>query len=389
VSVDTKLMEKISLKIENELKNLKEEIFEKAGEEFNINSHKQLGVVLFERLKVNEALGIKRIKKTKTGYSTDSSVLETLSEHPIINKILEFRNLSKLKSTYLDALPFLINKNTKRIHTSFNQTVTATGRLSSSDPNLQNIPIRTEAGREIRKAFIPKSDNSSIISADYSQIELRILAHLSQDENLIKTFEEGVDIHRRTAAKIFGLSDDQVDGTLRNRAKAINFGIIYGMGPQRLSRETKIPLAEAEDFINSYFKNYPNIKKFIDGQIEFAKENGFVLTLLGRRRYIPEILSENPRLKINAEHIAVNTPIQGSAADMIKISMINIFSKLKSLNLKTKMIIQIHDELVFESPDEEVALAEKLVIKEMEGAIKLVVPVKVEIKHGKSWFEAH
>ena len=389
VSVDTEIFKKIGTGVDKNLADFEAQIYGIAGENFNINSHKQLGKILFEKLKVNEELGIKRVKKTKTGYSTDSAVLETLADHPIINKILEYRNLSKLKSTYLDALPALVNKKTGRIHTSFNQTVTATGRLSSSDPNMQNIPIRTEAGKEIRRAFVPKDKNWSLISADYSQIELRILAELSGDKNLIQTFKDEVDVHRRTAARIFGVPDKDVSDDLRGKAKAINFGIIYGMGPQRLARDTKISLKEAQDFIDSYFNNYPDIKQFIESQIRFAAENGFVTTLLGRRRYIPDILSDNPRLRINSEHIAVNTPIQGSAADMIKLAMIKIFGRINSEKLESKMILQVHDELVFEAPDDEVEPLKKIVKKEMESAMELHVPIKVEIKSGKSWFEAH
>ena len=389
VKIDVELLKKLSEDVEKKLNQIQKEIVNEAGEEFNINSPKQLGNILFEKLKINQVLGIKRVKKTKTGYSTDSAVLESLSAHPIVNKILEYRNLSKLRSTYLDALPEIVNSKTGRVHTSFNQTITATGRLSSSNPNLQNIPIRTDEGKKIRRAFIPREKNWSIVSADYSQIELRILAHLSKDENFINAFKEGADVHRRTAATIFGVDDDKVDAELRFRAKAINFGIIYGMGPQRLARDTKISFEEAQNFINSYFENYPGIRKFIDEQIKFARDNGFVLTLLGRRRAIPDILSNNPGLKINAEHIAVNTPIQGSAADLIKIAMINIQNRIASKNLSSKMILQVHDELVFEAPDDEIIELEKIVTKEMEEAIKLDVPIRVDIKHGKSWYETH
>lgn len=389
ISVDLDFLKKLSKKVEEEADKLQKKIIDEAGQDFNINSPKQLGKIIFDKLQIHKKLGIKRIKKTKTGFSTDVSVLETLSVHPMISNILEYRNLSKLRSTYLDSLPQIMNKNTGRIHTSFNQTVTATGRLSSSEPNLQNIPIRTPLGKEIRKAFVPGKKGCEIISADYSQIELRILAHLSKDKNLIKTFKDEVDVHTRTAATIFGVDDSKVNQTLRSRAKAINFGIIYGMGPQRLARETKISMQEAQDFINSYFEKYPGIKKYIEDQVEFAQKNEFVKTIYDRRRDIPEISSSNPRLRINAEHIAVNTPIQGSAADLIKVAMINIQSRLKSQEMNTKMILQVHDELVFEAPRDETKKVIEMVRREMENAIELTVPIKVEIKSGNNWFEAH
>lgn len=389
IKLEIKNLKNLSKEISKRLIELEKSIHKTAGEPFNVNSPKQLGPILFEKLKIQEKVGIKRIKKTKTGYATDQQTLENYAAHPIVASILEYRNLSKLKSTYADSLPELIHPKTKRIHTSFNQTITATGRLSSSDPNLQNIPIRTDLGLEIRKAFVAGEKGWKLISADYSQIELRILAHLAQDKNLIETFKKNEDVHSRTASLIFNVSQNKITPELRGRAKAINFGVIYGMGPQRLSRETGISLEEAKDFINAYFEKYSQIRKFIDSQLSFAKEHEYVTTLLGRRRRLQDINSSNPRLVSNAERIAVNTPIQGSAADLIKVAMIRIYQILKKKNFKAKLLLQVHDELVLEAPEEEVKTVSTIVKKEMENAIQLCVPIAVDVGIGNNWAEAH
>jgi DNA polymerase I len=388
IALDVPFLKKLSTTMNARLDQLKEEIYKVAGVTFNLNSPKQLGPILYEKLKIQAVAG-GRVKKTKTGYSTDQEVLETYAAHPIVKLLLEYRNLQKLLSTYIDCLPDLIHPVTKRIHTSFNQTVAATGRLSSSDPNLQNIPIRSELGKEIRKAFVAGHPGWKMMSADYSQIELRLLAHLSGDPNLTDAFQKNEDVHRRTASLIFGVSPDQVDGELRNRAKTINFGVIYGMGSQRLARETGISMAEAKDFITAYFDKYAKVKRYLDTQIEFAKEKGYVKTLLGRRRDIPEINSDNPRLQSNAERIATNTPIQGSAADLIKVAMVRIHNRLKQEALKCRMLIQVHDELVFELPEEEIEQVTKLVKSEMEDAMSLKVPLLAEVGVGNNWAEAH
>lgn len=385
ISLDMEMLRRMSQKLEEELNKLMEKIYQLAGEEFNINSPQQLGRILFEKLKLPKA------KRTKTGYSTDVSVLEELAKvHPLPKELLEYRQLSKLKSTYIDALPKLVNPLTGRVHTSFNQTITATGRLSSSDPNLQNIPIRTEIGREIRRAFVPEDPSTQVIlDADYSQIELRIMAHLSGDETLRRSFLNDEDIHRATASVVFEVPLDQVTPELRRRAKEINFGIMYGMGAYGLAMRLDITPEEAQKFINNYFIKYPKVNDFIIRTITEARRNGYVTTLLNRRRYLPEILSENRRKREFAERTAINTPIQGSAADLIKVAMINIFRRLKERGLRTKMILQVHDELIFEVPKDELEDVKSLVKSEMEGAIKLDVPIKVDIGVGPNWLEAH
>ena len=384
VSLDVTFLNKMSKELELSLSKNQEKIFKLAGLEFNINSPKQLAEIMFTKL------GLPVIKKTKTGPSTDVSVLETLAkEHELPREILEFRQLSKLKSTYVDALPKLINQRTGRVHTSYNQTVAATGRLSSSNPNLQNIPIRTEIGRQIRKAFVPIDNNHILIDADYSQIELRVMAHLSRDETLIKAFKEGADIHRSTAALVFKVEQDEVTDDMRRKAKEVNFGIMYGMGAYGLSNRLDIPQDEAELFIANYFASYPGIQKFMNDSIEKAQKNGYVKTLLNRRRYLPDIHSDNRRMREFAERNAINTPIQGTAADLIKVAMINISQKLKEQKLETKMIMQVHDELVFEAPKKEQDKAIELIRSEMENAIQLDVPVKVDIDTGENWLEAH
>lgn len=384
IRVNTKYLKELSGKLSKQLDSLTKKIYELAGEEFNINSPKQLGEILFEKL------GLPPGKRTKTGYSTNEAELERLSAagYELPSLILEFRSIAKLKSTYVDALPEQINPKTGRVHTFFNQAVTETGRLSSSKPNLQNIPIRTEEGREIRRAFIPGEECSLLLAADYSQIELRMLAHLSGDATLIEAFRNNEDIHSRTASLIFGLPLDQIMPNMRRQAKTINFGIIYGMGAFRLARELEISHGDAQRFIDSYFKTYSGVKSYFDGVIEFARENGYVTTISGRRRRIPEINSRNRNTREFAERTAINTPVQGSAADMIKLAMIKIDEFFRSENLKSRLLLQVHDELVFEVHEAELDKIQLNVCSLMEGALPLDVPVKVDVGVGKDWLEA-
>ena len=383
VYVDRKHLTELSSKIDKQLLRLEKDIYVLADEEFNINSPKQLSVILFEKLKLPV------VKKTKTGYSTDVSVLELLAaEHKLPKQILSYRQLAKLKSTYVDALPGEIFKNTGRVHTSFNQTVAATGRLSSSNPNLQNIPIRSDMGKEIRKAFTAEGDNM-LLSADYSQIELRLLAHLSKDRALKDAFDKGEDIHARTAADIFGSSLDKVDENSRRMAKAVNFGIIYGLSAFGLSRQLNISRKDAKDFIDQYFLLYSKVRRFMDNTIAEARECGYTLTMFNRRRYLPDLKSDNRQIRESAERVAINSPIQGSAADLIKVAMIRLSRNLKKMKLNSKMILQVHDELVFECPVREKKEIESLVRKEMEEACTLSVPLVVDIGWGKNWNEAH
>ena len=387
VKVDLELLARLSAEFGETVDALAAEIHEMAGEEFNINSTQQLGVVLFETLKIQQ--GIKaRVRRTKTGYGTSVAALEPFASHPIVQKLLEYRSLTKLKGTYVDAFPELVHPRTGKIHTSFNQTVTATGRLSSSEPNLQNIPIRTDLGRRIRAAFIPSTPDRRLITADYSQVELRVLAHLAGDPVLLDAFRRNQDIHRRTASEIFDVPLDDVPSNLRSRAKAINFGIIYGMGPQRLARDTGITLAEAKQFIEAYFQRYPDVKAFIDETVARAKDDGFVETLLGRRRPLPELRSTNQGTRSAAERIAVNTPIQGTAADLIKIAMIKIDQRLAAEHPQAWMILQVHDELVFDVPEPDVAPVEALIREEMESALTLDVPLRVDIATATTWAKA-
>jgi len=384
VAIDGELLGRMSSQLGEKLSSLAEEIYGLAGCRFNINSHQQLSQVLFDRL------GLQRLRRTKTGYSTDVGVLEELAkDSQIARRLLDYRQLSKLKNTYVDALPQLVNPETERIHTSFNQTVTATGRLSSSDPNLQNIPIKTELGRRIREAFIAGDQESVILSADYSQIELRIMAHLSEDKRLIEAFRQGEDIHRKTASLIFGLPLPQVTSQLRSRAKVVNFGIIYGMGPRGLSSRLDMPLQEAEEFIENYFATYPQVREYIESTIERAKRDGYVTTLLNRRRYLPELREERSKERSFAQRTAINTPVQGSAADMIKLAMINIQRELWERELESKLIIQVHDELVLEVPRRELKEVAQLVKEKMETALSLKVPIKADIGWGKNWAQAH
>ena len=385
ICVDKDRLEVVSKEFERQLYETEDRIYAIAGERFNIQSHQQLGRILFENLK----LPIQKKTKKKTGYSTDVEVLTTLSlEHELPALVLQYRSLAKLKSTYADALVDLIHPETRRIHTSYNQTVTATGRLSSSDPNLQNIPVRTEEGRRIRAAFVPRK-GWTMLSADYSQIELRLLAHYSEDPMLVEAFEKGEDIHARTAAEVFQLLPGLITPEMRRQAKVINFGIIYGMSPFRLSKELGISQKMAKIYIENYFRRYKGVKRFIEETKEEARKAGKVATLLGRHRCLPDILSKNRTAREFAERTAVNTPLQGTAADLIKVAMIRIHQALGQKGLKAKMLLQVHDELVFEVPPGELGSVEKLVTEIMEGVYPLRVPLKVDIKIGQNWAEVH
>ena len=383
VRIDLDLLLEYSKEIETQLQQKIERIYRFAGEVFNINSPQQLGKILFDKLKLPV------VKKTKTGYSTDVDVLTKLSlQHDLPLEILGYRNLSKLKSTYIDAFPKLIHPKTGRLHTSYNQTVTATGRLSSSDPNLQNIPVRAEEGNRIRQAFIPEI-GWSIVSADYSQIELRILAHLSQDETLIQAFQKDEDIHARTASEIFSVPMEKVTPPMRREAKVINFGIIYGMSAYGLSQQLGTEPKIAQAYIDEYFKKYTGVQAYIEKSLEEARQRGYVMTLLHRRRYLPDIHSPTVVIRQAAERMAINTPLQGTAADMIKVSMIHIQNRIEELGLSTRMIMQVHDELVFEVPEEELQKAVPMIQSEMEIVMDLSVPLKVSIHAGKNWGEVH
>ena len=383
VRIDSDYLVEMSHSFAEEIDEIEQKIFEITGEVFNVRSTKQLSYILFEKMKLPV------IKKTKTGYSTDESVLEELAmNYEIARLLLRHRRLTKLKNTYIDALPQMVNPKTGRIHTSFNQTITTTGRLSSTGPNLQNIPIREEEGRAIRKAFIPE-EGWYFISADYSQIELRILASLSGDESLVKAFEKGGDVHRETASILFGVPPEEVSDEQRQAAKTINYSVIYGISPYGLSKQLGISRTQAADFINMYFDKYVGVKKFFDGLVKFAEENGYVETLLGRKRFIPEIYSKNKNLYEAARRIAINTPIQGTAADLIKKAMIIIDNEIVKRKMYSKMLIQVHDELVFESPENEYQELMKMVKDKMEHAISFKVPIVVNIAAGKNWEEAH
>ncbi|MEW5692760.1 MAG: DNA polymerase I [Candidatus Hydrogenedentota bacterium] len=383
VKIDIFKLKDLSLELSKELSSLTKDIYRLSNEQFNINSSKQLAIILFEKLKLPP------VKKTKTGYSTDSDVLQILSrDFEIARLLLKYRLLSKLKSTYIDALPLLINKSTNRIHTIFHQTGTITGRLSSSDPNLQNIPVRTEESERIRESFISEKDHL-FISADYSQIELRIFAHLSKSKPLIKAFLDDRDIHSETASILFDTSIDKINDNMRRVAKTVNFGLLYGMSAFSLAKDLSISQKEAQRFIVKYFENIKGVKEFIDELIKQAKEKGYAETITGRKRYLPELSSRNFSVRSFGERAAINMPIQGSAADIIKMAMINIQKKLTSLKLKTKMILQVHDELLFETPVLEKDKTIKIIRTEMENVMKLDIPLKVDIGCGKSWREAH
>ena len=388
ISIDSDALADISQQLESEIITIEKRIFEIAGEQFNIGSPKQLGEILFDKLQLH---GKAKIKKTKTGqYATGEEILTKMAgEHEIVRLILDHRQLTKLKSTYVDALPQLVCELDGRVHTSFNQAVTATGRLSSTNPNLQNIPIRTERGREIRKAFVPRNNKHLIISADYSQIELRIMADFSGDPTMKEAFKNGLDVHASTASKVFNVPLDKVDGEMRRKAKMVNFGIIYGISAFGLAERLGIPRREAADIIEAYFQEFPAIKEFMDSAIEKARELEYTETLLGRRRYLRDINSRNQTVRAFAERNAINAPIQGTAADIIKIAMINIHEYLKQENLKTRMILQVHDELLFDAPKEEVEIVTPKIVELMTNALKLSVPMEVGLGVGENWLEAH
>jgi DNA polymerase I len=386
VKVDEQFLNDYSNELQKDISTLEIAISEMAGEKFNIDSPKQLGVILFEKLKITD-----QIKKTKTGqYSTDEATLSKFEhDHPIISKILDYREIRKLKSTYVDALPSMINSNTGRVHTNYMQTVAATGRLSSNNPNLQNIPIRTTRGKEIRKAFIPRDQDHTILSADYSQVELRIIAALSNDEAMCEAFSLGEDIHKATAAKVFGVALADVTKEMRSKAKAVNFGIIYGQGAFGLAQNLGIARSEAKQIIDSYFREFSSLKNYQQETIENARKTGYIETLLGRRRYLADINSANAVVRGFAERNAINAPIQGSAADIIKIAMISIHRIMKEKNLKSKMIMQVHDELVFDVHHSEVELLKEIVRDKMSHAVEMRVPLVVDMNTGNNWLEAH
>jgi DNA polymerase I len=383
VRIDIEFLKELSVAYGQKVKAVEQAIYKECGEEFNLNSPQQLGKILFDKLNL-----VSNRKTAKGGArATSVDVLEKLAnEHPVPKMMLEYRQLTKLKSTYIDALPEMLNLRTGRIHTSFNQTIAATGRLSSTDPNLQNIPIKTDEGREIRKAFIPQDENYKILAADYSQIELRVMAHFAGDTTMIKSFEQDEDIHRRTAAEVYGVDIADVTPTQRRRAKTANFAIIYGVSAYGLSQQSELTYPEAKDFIAVYFKRYPGIKKYMDNMIAFAQQHGYVATLFDRRRYLPDISAKSVQARQFAERIAINMPIQGTAADMIKLAMISIAEKMKGM--KSKMILQVHDELVFDAHIDELNALQTIVKKEMEGAVKLKVPIKADMALGNNWLEA-
>ncbi len=380
--VDIEGLKAYSKELDSRIVILENEIYMLAGENFNINSPKQLGVILFEKL------NLPVIKKTKTGYSTDAEVLEQLSQkHEIVERILEYRSLTKLKSTYADGLLGILDPATCKIHSSFNQTVTATGRISSTEPNLQNIPIKLEMGRKIRKVFIPTDENYVLLDADYSQIELRVLAHITGDDNMISAFSNNEDIHTTTASKVFGIEPEDVTSLMRSRAKAVNFGIVYGIGDFSLSKDIGVTRKEAKKYIDDYLAKYSKVKEYMSDTVSRGKELGFVTTLFNRRRYLPELKSSNFNVRSFGERIAMNTPIQGSAADIIKISMVKVYNELKKRKLKSRLILQVHDELIVETEKSELEEVTVLLKNCMENAVKLKVPMTVDVKSGESWYE--
>ena len=383
MKIDTASLTKFGRQLEGKLKDLENKIYKEAGEEFNVNSPRQLGIVIFEKLKLGTP------KRTKTGYSTNIAVLDELaSSHSLPALVLEYRSLSKLKSTYIDAMLKLVNRETGRVHTSFNQTVTATGRLSSSNPNLQNIPVRGEDGKKIRQAFIA-DEGYVLVSADYSQIELRVLAHLSKDKALLEAFGKGEDVHRLTAAGIFNVSPEKVNEEQRAVGKTVNFATIYGQGPYGLSRQLNINVTEAARYIDAYFKRYPSVEKYREKILKEARKKGFVETMSGRRRYVADVNSKNMQVKQAAERMAFNSVFQGTAADIIKKAMIEIHEKMNSVNPKASMLMQVHDELVFEVPKNDAASLSKFAKEMMEGAASLDVPLVVDVGEGQNWAEAH
>jgi DNA polymerase-1 len=381
--VDDSFLGELSDDMTEQLEQIKKEIFKIAGGQFNINSTRQLGHILFDKL----GLPTKGKTAKKTGYSTDVRVLEELAGlHEFPKLILSYRQLTKLKSTYIDAIPKLINPETGRVHTSFNQTIATTGRLSSTNPNLQNIPIRTEEGRQIRKAFVPRDEDHLLLAADYSQIELRVLAHYTGDPSLIEAFSNNEDIHTRTASEVFEVASDQVTREMRRVAKTANFAVIYGVSAYGLSQQTDMGVEESRQFIDTYLARYPGIKTYMDETIAFARDNGYVTTLFGRHRQVPQINDRNRQARQFAERVAINTPIQGSAAEIIKIAMLDIHEKLRPL--RTRMVLQVHDELVFDVYRRELADVEKLVKSGMEKAAMLKVPLVADMGHGPNWLEA-
>ena len=386
IRLDTHFLGELSKEINTDLIALQTTIFDQAGESFNLSSPKQLGDILFEKLKL-----LSKPKKTKTGqYATSEEVLSQLaSEHPIVANVLEFRALQKLQSTYIEALPREVNPRTGRVHTTFMQAVTATGRLSSNQPNLQNIPIRTPRGSQIRKAFVPRNEDYTLLSADYSQIELRIIAALSEEDHMIEAFLQGQDIHRSTAAKVFAVPIEEVTKEQRSHAKTVNFGIIYGVSAIGLSQQTSLTRSQSKELIDTYYQTYPKLKGYIEKQIAFAREHGYVETILGRRRYLPDVYSRNQVVRGAAERNAVNAPIQGSAADIIKIAMVRIAQRLEREHLSTRMLLQVHDELLFDVPKPELEVVTPIIREEMQQAYKLSVPLIVEIGTGNNWLEAH
>ena len=386
IKLDTAFLKSLSIELNNDIVSLESKIYEAAGETFNIASPKQLGLILFEKLKL-----VDKPKKTKTGqYSTAEDVLSFLAkEHAIIQHILEYRGLAKLKTTYVDSLPEQVLESTGHIHTEYMQTVAATGRLSSNNPNLQNIPIRTERGRQVRKAFVPRSDEYTLLAADYSQIELRVIAAMSEEETMIEAFKNGEDIHASTAGKVFDIPIKDVTREQRGNAKTVNFGIIYGVSAFGLSNQTDLNRSEAKELIETYYETYPKLRKYMSSQVNFARDHGYVTTLSNRRRYLKDINSRNAIVRGAAERNAVNAPIQGSAADIIKIAMINIYNKLQQGGFKTKMLLQVHDELVFDVYKPELENMKKLIKQEMENAYKLSVPLDIEMDMGTNWLEAH
>ena len=386
INLNTNFLNELSIQLTNDINRLEKTIFDQAGEEFNIASPKQLGVVLFENMKL-----VDKPKKTKTGqYSTAEDVLSNLSkDHEIIANVLEYRQFKKLQSTYVDALPNEINPNTGRVHTAYAQAVAATGRLSSTNPNLQNIPIRTERGKQVRKAFIPRDENYVLLAADYSQIELRIIAALSEEETMIEAFKNGEDIHASTAAKVFNVPLSEVTREQRSNAKTVNFGIIYGVSAFGLSNQTDLTRKESKELIDLYYETYPKLKNYMSAQVDFARDNGYVETVLQRRRYLKDINSRNAIVRGAAERNAVNAPIQGSAADIIKIAMINIFKRFEKEGFKSKMLLQVHDELVFDAHKDELEIIKPIIKYEMEHAFEMIVPLDVEMGIGENWLEAH
>ena len=386
ININIDFLNKLSVTLTADINRLEKNIYEQAGEEFNIASPKQLGIVLFEKMEL-----VKKPKKTKTGqYATGEDILSFLAkEHEIIRNIQEYRQYKKLQSTYVDALPNEVNPKTGRIHTQYMQAVAATGRLSSNNPNLQNIPIRTERGKEVRKSFIPRDENHVLLAADYSQIELRIIAALSEEENMMEAFKNGEDIHASTAAKVFNVPLDEVTREQRSNAKTVNFGIVYGVSAFGLSNQTDLSRSEAKELIDTYYETYPKLKAYMSAQVDFARENGYVETVLNRRRYLKDINSRNAMVRSGAERNAVNAPIQGSAADIIKLAMINIHNRFKKEGFKSKMLLQVHDELVFDAHKEELEIIKPIIKYEMENAFKMSVPLDVEVGVGENWLQAH